>query len=242
MTIKHDESRYQVAICEIHELNATPQEVRKLVSKKISDYEEFTAKAKELGFDIVPSSGQIQTIEKLSQPAQPAQPTQQPADKQPSDGKPNRPRLTVQKKSNRAASRELSPEEAEAARQKMQDQSYPDTKERARVEQHSQYDKKEGAPQNFSQEMQVVAGRGGAPVTVPKRIIGEAGTTDIRVINTGGDRELQRRFKNMAEGTLQDKHPGFKDSYEAKSCSTCDGAGNVDRKECPRCNGAGIIF
>ena len=98
----------------------------------------------------------------------------------------------------------------------------------------------EGAPpQNVAQKRQVVKGRAGIPISLPKSITARSpdGTlveTDINVINTGGDQALQRRFKDQRYQAQCDY---------ANECRQCRGTGMVGRRkeECRRCSGTGVI-
>lgn len=93
-------------------------------------------------------------------------------------------------------------------------------------------------PENVAQKRQVVRGRAGIPISLPKTITSRAGDsvieTTINVVNTGGDEALQRRFKN---------HRYEPQCDYANECRACRGTGVIGRKkeECTRCNGTGIL-
>jgi len=88
-------------------------------------------------------------------------------------------------------------------------------------------------------EIGVVRGRLGSSVAIPVKRRGKTGTSRVTVINTGGDHELQKRFKSM-----NDEAHDFNSGYQVKTvtCGLCKGIGKVmgGTKECPKCGGAGI--
>lgn len=98
-------------------------------------------------------------------------------------------------------------------------------------------------PQNVAQKRQVVKGRAGIPVSIPKDIVSNNGSdiieTNIQVVNTGGDPALQRRFKSLNE--MQER--GALRDYVV-SCRPCKGLGYLGRvkKTCKYCEGTGIEY
>jgi len=91
-------------------------------------------------------------------------------------------------------------------------------------------------------KMTMAEGRGGQPIAIPQKRVDGTGTTRINIINTGGDRALQDRFKNMSS----DEAGGFKDGYQGMSdCPICRGDCVVMNKNeeatCPKCQGSGFI-
>ena len=91
-------------------------------------------------------------------------------------------------------------------------------------------------------KMTMAEGRGGQPIAIPQKRVDGTGTTRINIVNTGGDRALQERFKNMAS----DDTGSFKDGYQGMSeCPICRGDCVVMNKNeettCPKCQGSGFI-
>lgn len=93
--------------------------------------------------------------------------------------------------------------------------------------------------------LEQIEDRAGRPIAIPTKRVDGTGVTHIRVINTGGDQALQRRFKNMALATIHDQHPGFAENYDLRACPVCKGMMVVrDRGvevTCPKCGGQGVI-
>lgn len=87
-------------------------------------------------------------------------------------------------------------------------------------------------------EIAMVEGRLGTQVAIPVKRVGPSGTTEVRIIKTGGDIELQNRFKNMAQSDVQ-----FSKKYDVRfvRCALCNGTGQAMGKTCPKCNGIGEI-
>jgi hypothetical protein len=90
-------------------------------------------------------------------------------------------------------------------------------------------------------EIGVVKGRLGTPVVIPVKRRGKTGETRVTVIETGGDNELQKRFKNMSN---EEPHDFVNAGYQVKTvrCGLCKGTGRVmgGKKECPKCGGVGM--
>ncbi len=106
---------------------------------------------------------------------------------------------------------------------------------------HASYDTaKDEAPAILEAEEQVVDGRCGIPTPIPKKIVSEAGVTEINIVNTGGDQALQNRFKDMAK---EGKPPDFAHGYKLRQCGICVGTGiaKITGQTCPKCKGAGEL-
>jgi hypothetical protein len=93
------------------------------------------------------------------------------------------------------------------------------------------------APALIESEVQEVRGAGGQPVMIPKRLVTEAGTSEIHRITGITDKELQNRFKGIADGDTKFKTQ----DYGLKDCNFCRGTGKakIGGGECPRCKGVG---
>ncbi len=90
-------------------------------------------------------------------------------------------------------------------------------------------------------EIGIVKGRCGLDIAIPIKRSGKMGSTEIRVVDSGGNAELQRRFKNLASD--QNSRVDFRNGYDVKivKCPLCRGAKMVRNKPCPKCGGAGDI-
>ena len=86
-----------------------------------------------------------------------------------------------------------------------------------------------------------VAGRAGVPVAIAVRRVGKAGTTNVRVIENGGDPVLQRRFKEMAAASKTEKGVVYgRDGYESRT-TRCPLCATKPNPVCKKCNGLGTI-
>ena len=90
-------------------------------------------------------------------------------------------------------------------------------------------------------EIGQVPGRGGVPVAIPIRRVGKAGTTNIRVVDSGGDPAQMRRFKDMAKASMSDSGVNYgKNGYDSRTvrCPLCATKPNPN---CKKCGGLGEI-
>jgi len=96
-------------------------------------------------------------------------------------------------------------------------------------------------------EIGFIKGRLGADVAVPVRRVGKTGETLVAVVDTGGDPELQRRFKMLKEqgNNPNGPHDFIRGGYQVRtiSCGLCRGSGKVmgGKKVCPKCGGCGTV-
>lgn len=97
-------------------------------------------------------------------------------------------------------------------------------------------------------QMDIVEGRGGQPLAIPKKIVDGIGVTRITISKSEDDASLQNRFKRMAQDTMQDRSPDFaRAGYNntQKDCPICRGSGYIRQKggetNCPKCGGVGQI-
>jgi hypothetical protein len=92
--------------------------------------------------------------------------------------------------------------------------------------------------QDTSIEMQTINAKGGT-VDIPKHTSGDAGETDIHIVNTT-DSMLQERAKMMSAAAEQ----GLQQNSYSSACLACKGTGNhpVLKSPCPKCKGTGMIL
>jgi hypothetical protein len=88
-------------------------------------------------------------------------------------------------------------------------------------------------------EMQRVDVKGGK-VDIPKHTEGDAGSTEIRIVESKDD-AIQQRFKNLKE--IGDSGAQVPTGY-ISDCRACGGTGvhPILKKDCPKCNGKGMIW
>lgn len=212
MRVKTAKGETTVPICVTHEDEASPKKVRELVEAREIKIAEMSAILEPMGFKIVPITG-VGAVA-VPPPSRPA--PAMAADPAPASAPaPGRPRKVNSAANIKAPSGEFS-QAAEG------------------------YDTSD-APALIESEVQEVKGVGGAPVFIPKKLVTEAGVTDIRVVTAMNDADIQKRFKGVADGDTKFK---VKD-YGLKDCTFCSGTGKPKivvpggSNLCPRCKGVG---
>jgi len=92
---------------------------------------------------------------------------------------------------------------------------------------------------------QTVPGRGGVNMTIPKTIRDTSGTTTVKIVNTGGNEALQRRFRAIKDAGDMAQGANPVSGYTSIDCHLCRGGGRVKNKgvdqKCPKCGGRGVI-
>lgn len=223
-------TKMSVWVCNTHEDNASPKQIRELVDKKESMLLEFEKQAAELGYKLVPLN-QLMVVEspKVEAQSQHVQPEHINGQKQ---GIKPLPAVKPQKKTMQPVVTNTTVEGLGA------------------VEQHSSYDTskpvalKDGtiveAPVVMEHELQTVTGRGGVPISIPKKIAGNDGTTQINIVDTGGDAALQQRFREI---TGSKEAQSFSKGYKTRDCTFCNGTGinRISKDKCPKCGGKGMF-
>jgi len=80
------------------------------------------------------------------------------------------------------------------------------------------------------QTSQVVKGRGGIPVRLPRSEVSRAGQTQISIVNTGGDKTIQDVAKVLSAGV------------KPMDCGYCRGTGFIKNQDCGKCGGTGVTI
>lgn len=270
MVISLDEENYKVVICDEAEDGATPKAIKAALKLKIEErHKEKEAKkeklkelleiAKELGFELTPtgqntSSGLIipsKIPERVVNSQPPPDLSDSPIIEQ------NGSKFLVQR-NRRKESRDdgLTAEEAKIAIENAKRKSLGGNSDRASSSQAARYNShhlpqevqtKSGEtfqrPEQISKKNQVVKGRLGIPTTIPRTLTGTDGTTEIEVVNTGGNEALKRRMQVLNEARMQAEAHGISAPDQPidslKACPSCDGVGRVKGRPCIRCSGMG---
>jgi hypothetical protein len=98
--------------------------------------------------------------------------------------------------------------------------------------------------------MELAEGRHGTPLAIPALRQDGLGTTRVRIAKTMTDTELQRRFRQQANTSVNDESGAashyFKDGYDIQRCPMCKGNGQIQKSQtetmiCPKCNGSGML-
>lgn len=254
MTVAVDGLKHEVALCSEHE-DTNPKQAREMVSAKITEFEDLKKRLAEYGMDAnaTPTSGGIVIVEQ-PKPKAPEQtnekkPLIEVAYRKPNKevevGAPVSDNDTIKGKAwktkgfggvARGAVAQVQIEarqsvDVEAAMEK----EFTEAKRKGKIE------KDAIMPRMASRvdKVQTVRGRGGQPMMIPKVIKHSAGgNTVINVVDTGGDRTLQDRFRAVADPVHR-----YKDGYDVDNCNLCGGTGTspVTEKDCPKCAGTGIL-
>lgn len=249
MNVKTARGESTVNVCAEHEDNASPKKVREIVEGKEAALAELEEKCKALGFSLVPAGANKQITVVQSPPSVLVQQNPEvPAAQVLSELRPTASSTKVESKG--------------PATFKVRDIDTPavavdtDGKRQVNLGKEKSYDidktvkTKDGSeyrpPKTIEAETQVVSGRAGIPITIPKKIVSEAGRSDVKIVNTGGDRALQDRFKSEAEESRGDRGHSYADGYnntDPRPCNFCDGTGvaKIGRMTCPRCKGTGEL-
>jgi len=227
MNIKIADIEYKIAICAEHEDDASPKTVKEIVQQKAEEIERIKEMAAKYGMTL---SGKEESS-----------PQPQKTAAQPSGHKNIHPGLKRQPIARQEAP-ELSEPPAEQFEQPLQE----DAGETANVERYNEYEtRKDGVPRITAQKSQVVKTESGREVVVPSILYDDVGTkTSIRIVNTGGDRALQSRFKEMADASKGNRGPDFRNQYGIRDCVACNGTGRSrinKNNPCPKCGGDGFF-
>lgn len=234
MTVnKADGTPEQVWVCETDEDNATPKKVRERFEAKQQLIEELKKQAAALGVQVVDFS----PAGKAVTPVVEAKPTL--AEALPIPPKAAAPAPTGKGRVLKAAEI-IAPTKVEGG-------SAMGT---SSVESHKGYDTakavktKDGIehapPTVVEHSLQEVSGAAGVPVAIPKKVVSNHGTTEYSIVDTGGDRALQARLKEMERSG---ETVSFGEGYAAmRECTFCSGTGKakIGNMKCPRCKGAGM--
>jgi hypothetical protein len=87
----------------------------------------------------------------------------------------------------------------------------------------------------------------GIDMVIPAQKIDQTGTTTIRINNVMDDNTMQRRFKQIANNSMNDNITSFAegDGYKTKTCPMCGGKGSLINRGksqlCAKCDGTGEI-
>tara|TARA_R100001244_G_scaffold25113_2_gene25420 strand:- start:78669 stop:79562 length:894 start_codon:yes stop_codon:yes gene_type:complete len=272
MVISFDEEEYKVIVSDEAEDNATPKAIKAALKIKIAEklkekeakkekLKELLEIAKELGFELTPTRPSAQNSliipTQIQEGRQPAVAMHPPPDLS------NSPiieqkgaKFVVQRNSrNNTKGDGLTAEEAAASLENAKRRSVGGAGRSAgsQAGRHSSHHLPQEVqtrsgetfqrPEQITKKNQVVKGRLGIPTTIPKTLMGTDGTTEIEIVNTGGNEALKRRMQVLNEARMQAEARGVSagdqpiDSLNA--CPSCDGVGKVKGRSCVRCSGMG---
>lgn len=237
ITIKLESGEKQrVLLCDQHE-ETSPKEARKYIAKRSKQLDEFMEQAKALGYEI--KEGNIlvpvkkESIQEEHQEPQTPKPEPKKKSKKQDENDENEVVLDHIPMVDTGAVRgkNIQTHQSLNIDNFMRDVVAKEEKENISLK-----------PKTDKVVMQTVSGRGGIPMNIPKEISGNIGNTIVKIVNSGGDRALQDRFKEDADRSKVDGAK-ISSNYSVKDCSVCNGTGiaRMGGKECPKCAGTGLL-
>lgn len=260
VTVNVDNVKYRVALCDDEDL--TLKQIKKLVSDKLSKLNKLLEELGDFGYSIDDLKSGISVVNSSKDQQQPEEePDSQPKPEKSQGivltneqgkvvaekkaGKQVRianPKSVPKVRLNNLNTKGLSP-----SKQLEVDESFDPVEA---VSGEIRKSKKKGEdvefiPETKEVEMQTVRGRGGQPMRIPKTIKHNIGSTVINVVDTGGDKTIQDRFKEFAKHTKESGIEGHiygRDGMDTADCTMCSGSGIARAGgQCKKCGGTGIL-
>ena len=231
MQVTTSKGNQTVHICKTHEDDASPKKVRELAEKRNAMLEDFERQAHELGFKLVPVGGGIITA---TSPEQPSTPTVD--ESQVGETIKSVPVIKIPKKIAPLAPRQIAAPSIAGNTDLGKHNSYDTTKAVTRRD-----GTEINAPGVLEADEQVVEGRAGMPISIPKKVVSEAGTTEIMIIK-GGEKKIQERMKAMTQANNKESlDRAINSGYVTHECTLCKGTGitRINNQTCVKCGGAG---
>jgi len=239
MTVKVDNHKFKIGVCENCEDYATPKAVKEAAASQINKQNEIDQEKA----DLIKRAREMGLV--IAEPDQvPIHSSEQP------EPEPERPQLPAKKKPKPLAPGRVEKIESSQALQ-MGHIHTPTSASGSGAAagiswsggQENQYsldrefatrDGEVAKPKDFITESQIVEGREGIPVQLPAKVQGDSGQTDIHIIKVS-PQEMLDRFKALNENPI----PGAYDSQ--RDCTFCNATGRtrVGGHKCPKCNGRG---
>jgi hypothetical protein len=243
MTMSIDSHDYKIAIDDACEDEALPKKIRKALRSKIEQYEKervskeekleaLKKAAAEFGFELAPTnSSKLMVPTKIESP--PPQQTQGSSSQ-----------LVIQKNTRNTI---------KESRQNFMEESaqrapgFQNTEARNETQQEHKAPVRQQTPNRKAVRKKEwkVADRMGRPAKIPESLIGENGKPDIKIVDSGGNRLLQRRMEALNGARMRAEAQGVAPESQIhdqlSTCISCDGSGAVKDKVCARCQGHGLI-
>lgn len=273
-----DGKKYDVAICDKHAEDTTPKKTKDLVQKKLAEFDQLVKRMKDFGIVIPQDdlkSNKIAVAQRVEEeapllegvepdlPKEPAVKEKMVVAKKAVNSKVNVQRkIQFQKNPIRSAvsgpvnsvggtvNSERGAGSVEIDKRGSLDvasvvtESIGKLKERGYVKK----DQEVSVPIPIKVESQMVPGRKGVPVRLPKVIRdNNGGVTTIAIINTGGNEAIQERFKELADESRRTEgntaYSFGEKGYDVINCSLCEGTGKARATGdvCPKCKGVGML-
>ena len=227
MTIPYKDNKVTVWVCDQHAEDASVKSAKVAYEDKQRKIDEFLEQAKSLGIEVQEGPSGLVLV------------------------RDNKPKPQSQLRAQPIIQQEdmVGEDVVDTAKLERSLQSVGGSTEFGNIESHTAYrvsGERDVLPSEVLQgkaKLTVVEGRSGAPIAIPSKRVDGTGTTQIRIIKKENDQSLQRRFKHMADNSMQDRTPNFAQGYSSSTttCPICRGDGTVSNQMCPKCDGNGII-
>ena len=255
MTIKLDNGdKVTVYVCDNHAINATVQAVKDAHASRQNQIDQLIEQAKKLGLHVAEQELPVVVSKPTaaSNAVQPANIGQMTPQVEESTGKLEKKPVVITPSS--APSNDMDGDDiisTEVIDSSKGMQSVGGASGGHMVDSHGSHDfasLEDQLPEDVRRgkiKMEMMEGRGGQPLAIPKKRMDGTGTTRINIVKTGGDTALQERFKTMASS---ENPADFRNGYQSSSrdCPICKGTGFAtnagEEIQCPKCDGVGIIY
>lgn len=246
MELTVEEERYTIYLCDEHAEETTPKQAKDALARKKAQLEEVIKQAEALGLKVeLPSAGkkialvQDPRAETPATPAPAAQPEAQ-------EGDPKKPKVVKMPKFEGVSG----VAQGEGTSVNVAKHASIDVDQAVNESLSANKDKvvTDAKPEEYEAEAQVLTTPTRGQIVIKKKSVGNTGTTEVKVRDSGGDRELQDRFKRMAEeskgmDTEQWKAKSWYEGHETVTCTFCRGTGmsRIGGQPCPKCEGSGLL-
>lgn len=234
-----DGSKIHVKICDTHSEDATVKSARAAYLSKQDEISKVMAQAKALGLTLSATPSGL-TIAQSTRPAE----------------QPKGPRVQMVKPDEQSSTAELDENDPDVVSTESLHnrgmRSVGGQTNHGAVESHHSFDpntlqeKLDPSMLKGKARMEIVEGREGQPLMLPRKRVDKTGTTTLSIKKIEDDGKLQKRFKSMAKESMRDGgsppdfiNAGYKDS--TRTCTICRGDCVVNGQDCPKCQGSGII-
>jgi hypothetical protein len=246
MDLTVDGDKYTVYLCDEHAEETTPKQAKDALAKRKAQLEEVIKQAEALGLKVeLPGVGKKIAVVEDPQAAPAAAPAEQPQDLQAAPD--NTPKKKIKMPKFEGVGGTATGEGASvnvAKHASLEVDQIVGESLRANKDQLENTAK----PEEYEAEAQVLTTPTRGQIVIKKKSVGNTGTTEVKVRDSGGDRELQDRFKRMAEeskGMDNDswKSKSWYEGHDTVTCTFCRGTGmsRIGGQACPKCGGSGLL-
>ena len=235
MDLSIDDKKHTIHLCDEHADDTTPKQAREALKKRVSQLEDIIKQAEALGLTIVHPSESKKVIVVDNPEAEAAAPAVAKTLQKLPEFKGASGSASGEGGSVGVASHSAIPIDS------VMNNTISEMKESGKLA-------SDVRPETYERELQQLTTKSGRQVILPSKIVGNTGTTVVKVVDSGGDRALQDRFKSEAQNSvgMEQGTLSAQPSYENDTvmCTFCGGTGvsRMGNVACPKCNGAGLLI